>query len=113
MSDDSISSQVPFVLTLSTPAEVNGGGEVVLTPENLAPEGSGAVQSGFGRTGDVVAVAGDYTADDVTDAMKTDLSNGSAVTLGDYADDAAATLGGVPTGGIYRTGSILKVNMQI
>ena len=113
MAVDSITSQVPFVLTLSTPAEVNAAGEVQLTPENLAPEGSGAVQSVFGRTGEVVAEAGDYTVDDVTDALRTDLTNAAALTLGDYADDTAASAGGVQPGQLYRTGSIIKVNMLI
>ena len=31
--------------------------------------------------------------------------------LGDYADDAAAATGGVPVGGVYRTGSTLKVRV--
>lgn len=31
--------------------------------------------------------------------------------IGDYADDAAAALGGVPVGGIYRTASALKVRV--
>lgn len=113
MAVDSITSQVPFVLTLSTPAEVNAAGEVQLTPENLAPEGSGAVQSVFGRTGEVVPEAGDYTVDDVTDAMKIDLSNGSALSLGDYADDTAAAAGGVQPGQFYRTGSVVKINSTI
>lgn len=29
--------------------------------------------------------------------------------IGDYADDAAASAGGVPVGGVYRTASVLKV----
>lgn len=32
--------------------------------------------------------------------------------LGDYADDAAAALGGVPVDGVYRTGSVLKVRVS-
>lgn len=31
--------------------------------------------------------------------------------LGDYADDTAAATGGVPVGGVYRTGSALKVRV--
>lgn len=31
--------------------------------------------------------------------------------LGDYADDAAAAAGGVPVGGVYRTGSSLKARV--
>lgn len=31
--------------------------------------------------------------------------------LGDYADDSAAATGGVPVGGVYRTGSALKVRV--
>ena len=34
-----------------------------------APSGGGAVESVFGRTGTVVAKAGDYTADDVTETV--------------------------------------------
>lgn len=36
---------------------------------------------------------------------------GVSVALGDYADDAAAALGGVAVGKLYRTGSILKVRV--
>lgn len=32
-------------------------------------------------------------------------------TIGDYADDAGASAGGVPVGGVYRTGSALKVRV--
>ena len=32
--------------------------------------------------------------------------------LGDYADDAAAAGGGVPVGGVYRTGSALKIRVS-
>lgn len=32
-------------------------------------------------------------------------------TYGDFADDTAAATGGVPVGGIYRTGSVLKVRV--
>jgi hypothetical protein len=32
--------------------------------------------------------------------------------LGDFADDAAAATGGVPVGGVYRTGSALKVRVS-
>lgn len=34
-----------------------------------------------------------------------------AATIPNYADDAAAAVGGVPVGGLYRTGSILKVRV--
>jgi hypothetical protein len=32
--------------------------------------------------------------------------------LPDHADDAAAATGGVPIGGLYRTGSIIKVRIS-
>lgn len=32
--------------------------------------------------------------------------------LEDYADDTAAAAGGVPVGGTYRTGSIIKVRIS-
>ena len=33
------------------------------------------------------------------------------ITLGDYANDAAADAGGVPVGGLYRNGSVLMVRV--
>jgi hypothetical protein len=42
-------------------------------------------------------------------------SDGYAVvrlTLGDYANDAAAAAGSVPVGGIYRNGSVLQVRVS-
>lgn len=35
----------------------------------------------------------------------------SLSSIGDYADDTAAAAGGVPVGGVYRTGSALKVRV--
>lgn len=32
--------------------------------------------------------------------------------LTDYADDAAAAVGGVPVGSLYRTGSVIKVRVS-
>lgn len=32
--------------------------------------------------------------------------------IGDYVDDAAAATGGVPVGGVYRTGSVLKIRVS-
>lgn len=37
------------------------------------------------------------------------LEAGTGVTLANHADDAAAASGGVPVGGLYRTGSAVKV----
>lgn len=34
------------------------------------------------------------------------------VTLGDYANDAAAEADGVPVGGIYRNGSVIQVRVS-
>jgi hypothetical protein len=31
--------------------------------------------------------------------------------LQDFVDDAAATAGGIPRGGLYRTGSIIKIRV--
>lgn len=40
------------------------------------------------------------------------VSGGTLATVpDDYADDVAAAAGGVPIGGIYRTGSALKVRV--
>lgn len=39
------------------------------------------------------------------------LVRGDNTLLTNYADDAAAATGGVPVGGLYRTGSALKVRV--
>lgn len=46
-------------------------------------------------------------------AVDASLSEASGVSsaLGNYADDAAAAVGGVAVGALYRTGSILKVRV--
>jgi hypothetical protein len=44
-------------------------------------------------------------------SLATDLSNASGVVLSNYANDTAAAAGGVPIGGIYRTGSVLSVRV--
>lgn len=36
----------------------------------------------------------------------------SFATLGNYVNDAAAAVGGVPVGGLYRNGSILMVRIS-
>lgn len=41
MSISTVDSQTPHVLVLSSPADVNSGGQVVITPENLASGGAG------------------------------------------------------------------------
>lgn len=35
-----------------------------------------------------------------------------AITLSNYADDAAAAAGGIAVGGLYRTGSVVKVRVS-
>jgi hypothetical protein len=40
-----------------------------------------------------------------------DLANAASVTLGNYANDAAAATGGVLVGGLYRNGSTIQVRV--
>lgn len=89
--------------------DVNGGGHhlynVIL---NGGSGGGGAVTSVFGRQGDVVAQAGDYSAAQVTNAVST---------LGSYADPAWITslawskIGGAPATGVSsvfgRSGAVV------
>lgn len=47
----------------------------------------------------------------VFDALAGKLANGGLDALGDYVDDAAAALGGIAVGAIYRNGSQLMVRI--
>jgi hypothetical protein len=40
-----------------------------------------------------------------------DLANAASVSLGNYANDAAAATGGVLVGGLYRNGSTIQVRV--
>lgn len=108
MADLTFTSQTPFIFQVD--GEVNSVGEVVvdLRPATLAGEGGALLAS--------------ENLDDVADpdvaranlgAVDASLSEaaGVSVALGDYADDAAAAVGGVAVGALYRTGSILKVRV--
>jgi hypothetical protein len=53
-------SEAPVIVTLQSPAGAGGGGGAAPTPPV-----TGAVDSVFGRKGDVVAVDGDYTLDKI------------------------------------------------
>lgn len=101
-------SATPSVLTVE--GTINSAGEVVadLTPSSIA-SGAGALLAA-------------ENLDDVADpdvsranigAVDVALSEAAGVStaLGDYADDAAAAIGGVAVGALYRTGSILKTRV--
>lgn len=108
MADITFASVTPSVLTVS--GTINSGGEVIadLRPAAIAEEAGALLAS--------------ENLDDVEDpdaaranigAVDTSLSEaaGVSVALGDFADDAAAAVGGVAVGELYRTGSILKVRV--
>lgn len=101
-------SATPSVLTVE--GTINSAGEVVadLTPSAIA-SGAGALLAA-------------ENLDDVADpdvsranlgAVDASLSEAAGVStaLGDFADDAAAAIGGVAVGALYRTGSILKTRV--
>lgn len=51
------------------------------------------------------------SADGVTSLVQVITDIFQIVTLQEYADDAAAALGGLPVNGLYRTGSIVKIRV--
>ncbi len=91
------------------------GGTLVIALSNEAPVVSGGFQVTFYATSEtnVQLPPNGLLA---TQAGSESLSNKVLVSPGiggisDYADDVAAATGGVPVGGVYRTGSALKVRV--
>jgi hypothetical protein len=82
------------------------GSTKVVTPV-VAPVTDGTealkVQNAAGTT-DVMTV-------DTTN-NKTTFSGSVVLSLAEYVDDTAAAAGGVPVGGLYRTGSVLKIRVS-
>ncbi len=59
-----------------------------------------------------VPLSGIMATRENTETLKnTTLETPKITVLGDYVDDAAAAVGGVPVGGVYRTASALKVRV--
>ena len=88
-----------LVIRFSDGAILSSGGFEV----NLVPQGDCAVV--LPLSGTLATLAGEETL-----ANKT-MASPKLSGVGDYADDAAAASGGVPVGGVYRTGSALKVRV--
>lgn len=129
MADLTCTAQNPFVFLVS--GEVNDAMEIVadLRPSALVSEaGALLAEENLGDLDDVATARTNlgatavgvslFTAANPTaartaiGAVTTTLSNAAGVdALGDYADDAAAALGGVAVGALYRTGSILKARI--
>lgn len=87
----------------------------LLAANNLSDLASaGTAQTNLGGTtvGKAVFTAASAAAGRTAlSAMAADLSNAAGVTLTNYADDAAAAVGGVAVGGLYRTGSAIMVRV--
>jgi len=93
--------------------DVNGNG--TFSGTNGAPANTFTVKDGAGTSRLEVtnSTLKGFTGIDV-------IVNGTAVigeglqlpALGNYVDDAAAATGGVPVGGVYRTGSALKIRVS-
>lgn len=84
-------------------------GASVLTAANAA-----AAQTALGATvtGAAVFTAADAAAGRTALAAAANtLAGVASVSLSDYADDAAAAVGGIAVGSLYRTGSIIKVRV--
>lgn len=129
MADLTCTAQNPFVFLVS--GEVNDAMEIVadlrpsalvsaagalLAEENLGDlDDAATARTNLGATAVGVSLftaASPTAARTAIGAVATTLSNAAGVdALGDYADDAAAALGGVAVGALYRTGSILKARI--
>ena len=98
----------PCALTIL--GEVNSAGEIVadLRPTAImASAGALLASENLDDVADPDVARANLGAVDVTLAEAAGVSDA----LDDYADDAAAALGGVAVGALYRTGSILKVRV--
>ena len=100
-------------LTLAATAQTNLGGttvgKAVFTAANAA-----AAQTAIGATvtGAALITAADAAAGRTAIAAAANtLAGVASVSLSDYADDAAAAVGGIAVGSLYRTGSIIKVRV--
>ena len=99
----------------------SGGGDVVqIVKENESGEIIGLILS-FDGTGFVI---GNHLSDDTASVLRIEDNNGDAIleffndylvseTIPalDYADDAAAALGGVPVGGIYHNSGTIRIRL--
>lgn len=51
----------------------------------------------------------DILVNDINQGLAGTVTHATVSTLSDHVDDAAAATGGIAVGGMYRTGSIIKV----
>jgi len=119
--DTASSIQVATVLTL-TPNDVfenervvqagtgivlsDEGGRLIIALDGDVPRIEGGANVTFYATAETVLALPDEGTVATTDDIKDYIASAH-----DFADDAAAAAGGVPVGGIYRTGSALKVRV--
>jgi len=86
-------------LTIGSAIVVQGGFNVTFTAV-------AGVNLNLPANGTLATIEGDETLSNKA------LSAPRLISLGDYADDIAAAAAGVPVGGVYRTGSALKVRVS-
>ena len=53
----------------------------------------------------------DILVDDINRGLAGSVTHATVSTLPNHADDVAAGLGGIAVGGMYRTGSVIKVRI--
>ncbi len=104
------------VLKLSSSLSgTDGGGELFLDVSDNIPKINGGFKLFLtvgGESRVVMPLAGTLaTVQNKETLLNKTLNAPSIAGLGDYADDAAASAGGIPVTGIYRTGSTLKVRV--
>lgn len=100
-----ITSATPVLLTVE--ADINSAGEAVIDLTAAAPGAALLAAENLDDVADPDEARANIGA---VDASLSEAAGVSAA-LGDYADDAAAALGGVGVGELYRNGSVLMVRV--
>lgn len=90
-------------------------GSVTLSVNSSVVRSTGGFSVTLTASGDTnlaMPLSGFLTTRDSVDTLQNKtLQNPSVSGLGNYADDAAASAGGVPVGGVYRNGSQLMIRV--
>lgn len=96
--------------------------EAVLSEGNpfgtfLLEQSTGMVRLRGSDGTDTIEILMDGIAQEITHTADTHTFNGRVIgavaAADDFADDAAATSGGVPVGGLYHTAGVVKINLPV